>query len=109
MHQKQLGRGFFPRSSTPFQRQRRLRELDDRPLHVKKKELESAAMWCQNVSHDFLYGVEIEMPEDEAAWRRIRKGPARFVAKSMQKGAEVSWARLDPKQRAAMQEATSRA
>ena len=45
------------------------------------------------------------MPEDEQAWRKILKDPSKFAAKSVQKGAEVSWHKLDAKQREAMSEA----
>ena len=39
------------------------------------------------------------------AWRKITKDPCKFAAKSVQKGAEVSRHKLDPKQREAMQAA----
>ena len=85
-----------------FRRQRRQREMEDRPLHVKKQELEAAAFWCHDEAHDLVYGVEIPMPADEKSWRKILKDPSKFAAKSVQKGAEVSWGRLDPEQRKAM-------
>ena len=88
-----------------FRRQRRQHELDDRPLHVKRQELIEASNWCCEVENDFVYGVEIPIPENEAAWRKILKDPCKFAAKSVQKGAEVSWHKLDAKQREAMQAA----
>ena len=90
---------------TPFLRQRRKHEQDDRPLHVKKRALEEAILWCSEEKNDFVYSVEIPMPENEAAWRKILKDPSKFAAKSVQKGAEVSWGKLDPQQQAAMAEA----
>ncbi len=98
--------GDEPRAGeTPFQRARREHEMQDRPLHVQKEVLHEAALWCSDDSHDFVFGVEIDVPKDEAAWRQILKDPNKFTAKSIQKGAEVSWHKLSPTQRQAMSEA----
>ena len=88
-----------------FQRRRKQHELDERPLHVRKQEFKAAINWCAEAENDFVYGVEVPMPEDEKAWRKILKNPTKFTAKSVQKGAEISWGKLDGVQRAAMQEA----
>ena len=52
-----------------------------------------------------IYSVVIDIPEDERAWKRILKDPSKFLAKSVQKGVEVAWAKLNDQQKAAMQEA----
>lgn len=54
---------------------------------------------------DYIFGVTIPIPETEADWKKILKNPSKFTSKSVLKGAEVSWNKLNPEQRAAMQEA----
>jgi hypothetical protein len=64
-----------------FQRRRKQHEMEDRPLHVKKAELEAAAYWSFEEANGCVYGVEIPMPENEKAWRKILKNPSKFAAK----------------------------
>ena len=52
-----------------------------------------------------VFSVVIDAPSDEAGWRRILKDPKKYVAKSIQKGVEVSWQKLDETQREATREA----
>ena len=49
--------------------------------------------------------VTLNAPSNEAEWKSIVKNPKKFLAKSVQKGVEVSYAKLNPSQRAAMDEA----
>ena len=63
-------------------------------------------MWVtDDGKEDDLFGVLIDMPENEAAWKKVLKNPSKFAAKSVSKGAEVAWHKLNPVQRKAMQEA----
>ena len=48
---------------------------------------------------------DIPMPNDESEWGKIFKDPTKFAAKSVQKGAEVSWGKLDSQQRESIKEA----
>ena len=52
-----------------------------------------------------VYFVVVDLPEDERAWKKVLKDLSRFLAKSIQKGVEVAWAKLNPQQKSAMQEA----
>ena len=92
-----------------FLRARHRHEMADRLLHVKKQTESSAsssqALWLDDVDQDFVLSVIIPIPEDEAAWKRVLKNPGRFVAKSVQKGAEVAWEKLSPSQKESMKEA----
>ena len=63
---------------------------------MQKKEFEKAIHWCTEAENDFVYDVEIPMPEDEKAWRKILKNPTKFTPKSVQKGAEISWFNVPP-------------
>ena len=49
--------------------------------------------------------VTPEAPATEAEWKSLVKSPKKFLAKSVQKGVEVSYAKLNPQQRRAMDEA----
>ena len=49
--------------------------------------------------------VEIDLPQHEAEWKRILKNPIKFTAKSVNKGAEVSWTKLGEAQCRAMESA----
>ena len=95
----------LPPSLTPpsFQEQRRLHEQQDRPWHVQHRGED--AMMVDVDRTEGIYSVVIDIPEDERAWKRILKDPSKFLAKSVQKGVEVAWAKLNDQQRAAMQEA----
>eukprot|EP00439_Symbiodinium_sp_Y106_P058651 s5262_g8.t1 len=53
------------------------------------------------------FAVTLPAPASEQEWKAIVKNPKRFVAKSVQKGVEVSYAKLNPQQRAAMDSAKS--
>lgn len=55
--------------------------------------------------HDVILSVTIPIPANEQEWKKILKNPNKFVAKSVQKGAEVAWKKLSKEQREAMQEA----
>ena len=52
-----------------------------------------------------VFAVTLPAPSNEAEWKSIVKNPKKFLAKSVQKGVEVSYAKLNPAQRAAMDEA----
>ena len=99
-----------PAVEPDFKRARREHEMDERPLHVKypppfTPAAQEMISWCSEETHDFVLGVTIEAPCNEDEWRKILKDPAKFSAKSIQKGAEISWHKLNETQRAAMQEA----
>ena len=61
--------------------------------------------WCRDSSNDFVLGVTIPILQSEQEWKKILKNPSKFTSKAVLKGAEVSWAKLNPGQRAAMKEA----
>ena len=61
--------------------------------------------WCRDSANDFVLGVTIPIPQSEQEWKKILKNPSKFTSKAVLKGAEVSWAKLNPEQRAAMKEA----
>ncbi|OLP85639.1 putative transposon protein [Symbiodinium microadriaticum] len=52
-----------------------------------------------------VFAVTLDAPATEAEWKSLVKNPKRFLAKSVQKGVEVSYAKLNPQQRRAMDEA----
>ena len=54
---------------------------------------------------DYVFSVNVPEPSSEHEWRAIVKDPAKFVAKKVAKGVEVSWQKLNATQRAAMAEA----
>ena len=88
-------------SSSSFQEQRRQHEMSDRPWHVQHGKL----MYSEEEVDEGIYSVTIDMPANDKEWRRVLKQPEKFLAKSVQKGVEVSWNRLNPEQRQAMTEA----
>ena len=88
-------------SSSSFQEQRRQHEMSDRPWHVQHGKL----MYSEEEVEEGIYSVTIDMPANDKEWRRVLKQPEKFLAKSVQKGVEVSWNRLNPEQRQAMTEA----
>lgn len=65
----------------------------------------SSVFWQDAAEQGNVFGVVIPMLENEQEWKKVPKNPQKFVAKSMQKGAEVVWERLNPTQRKAMAEA----
>ena len=93
---------YMPTSSaSSFQEQRRLHEQDDRPWHVQHGELH----YAEEEAELGIYSVILDMPANDKEWKKVLKDPRKFLAKSVQKGVEVSWNRLDETQRAAMTEA----
>ncbi|OLP81054.1 Copia protein [Symbiodinium microadriaticum] len=93
---------YMPSSrATGFQEQRRLHEQEDRPWHVQHGQL----MYSEEEVGSGIYAVTLDMPANDKEWRKVLKDPRKFMAKSVQKGVEVSWNRLDDVQRAAMSEA----
>ena len=57
-------------------------------------------MWVtDDVKEDDIFGVIIDMPKDESDWKKVLKNPAKFAAKSVSKGAEVAWSKLNPEQK----------
>ena len=101
------------RRRTDFANQRRLHEQLDRPLHVRQATSSSTRpadamasnFWMQDETENDIFGVIIDMPKDESEWKKVLKNPAKFAAKSVSKGAEVAWHKLNPEQRKAMAEA----
>ena len=73
-----------------------------RNFFVDKGELENFVGWTNDQQNDFAMSVEIDLPHSESEWKRILKCPMKFTAKSVNKGAEVSWAKLNETQRRAM-------
>ncbi|CAE7373259.1 RE1 [Symbiodinium necroappetens] len=88
-------------STTRFQEQRRQHEQDDRPWHVQQGDL----LYTAEETESGIYSVILDMPANDREWKKVLKDPRKFLAKSVQKGVEVSWHRLDDVQRAAMTEA----
>ena len=52
-----------------------------------------------------VHAVSLDAPNSESEWKAIVKNPKRFIAKSVQKGVEVSYAKLNKLQRDAMDSA----
>ena len=110
---------YMPLSSVPtgpdpepdraeFLARRAAHQISERPLHVRKQPSSSSQALYLATEEDLdscVFGVTIPTPSDEREWRKILKDPKKFTAKSVQKGAEVSWGRLDPTQRKAVAEA----
>ena len=100
-----------PLEKKDFNKLRRDHEQAERPLHVKypKKnapsEAPSPALWTEAMGDYFVLGVIIDAPANESEWKRVLKNPSKFAAKSVQKGAEVAWQKLNPEQKKAMGEA----
>ena len=58
-------------------------------------------MWVtDDGKEDDIFGVIIDIPKDEAEWKKVLKNPAKFAAKSVSKGAEVAWSKLNPVKKA---------
>ena len=103
-----------PLEKKDFNKLRRDHEQAERPLHVKyprsnapatPSEAPSPALWTEAMGEDFVLGVIIDAPANESEWKRVLKNPSKFAAKSVQKGAEVAWGKLNPEQKKAMGEA----
>ncbi|CAE7201713.1 RE1, partial [Symbiodinium sp. KB8] len=93
---------YLPRpAASSFQEQRHRHEQSDRPWHVQVGQL----MYTEEEFNDGVYSVVLDMPANDKEWRKVLKDPKKFLAKSVQKGVEVSWNRLDDQQRRAMTEA----
>ena len=91
-----------------FLRARREHEATEWPLRGAREStnvVTDAAHWCHEEDNDWILGVKIDIPKDASEWKKVLKHPDRFVAKSVSKGAEVFWERLNPVQREAMLEA----
>eukprot|EP00439_Symbiodinium_sp_Y106_P036519 s8678_g4.t1 len=97
------------RPGSEFQRQRAQHERDDRPFHVIRDEAQRAAegAFFSSPVSERIFAVTIPAPENASEWKKMVKNPSKFVAKTMQKGVEVTWGRLSERQRQAMQEAKS--
>ena len=72
---------------------------NDQVFHVE----DSGATGEEAGSHSF--AITLDAPASESEWKAIVKNPKKFVAKSVQKGVEVSYAKLNSTQRAAMDNA----
>ena len=90
---------------TAYNRPRRPERKEMQSLYVDKTELENLIFWVGQENHHFALSVEIPMPSTESEWKQILKNPSKFSAKSLHKGAEVSWTKLNGVQKAAMDEA----
>ena len=104
-----------------FLQARRRHEHAERPQHVQRQEflrergtMEPDNMFVDEVALDeiflnqveeYAFAVTIPTPANESEWRAIVRDPAKFVAKKLAKGVEVSWQKLNPEQRLAMKEA----
>ena len=100
----------LPGREADFKRARHAHEMEDRPHHVRfpqayPSDNQDMVTWCVEETNSFVLGVEIDAPASEAEWRKILKDPSKFTAKSIQKGAEISWHKLNPLQKKAMSEA----
>ncbi|CAE6950806.1 RE1 [Symbiodinium sp. CCMP2592] len=51
------------------------------------------------------FAVTLDAPATEEEWKAIVKNPKKFIAKSVQKGVEVAYSKLNREQRAAMNDA----
>ena len=89
-------------SDIPYQTRRQENSSTASILFVDKLAMEEMLQWSRDPSEGLIFGVEIPLPANEEEWRKILKHPAKFTAKSLHKGAEVSWARLSKDQQAAM-------
>ena len=56
--------------------------------------VEARTLLSSEEASECVFSVVIGAPSDEG-WRRILKDPKKYVAKSIQKGVEVSWQKLD--------------
>ena len=105
------GQPLIPSSSAArsFRERRADHEHRERPWHVRKDVVEavdeSLMVQDSDCCEDTLLSVTIDVPADAQAWKRIVKHPAKFVAKSTQKGVEIAFHKLDAQQKAAMNEA----
>ena len=103
----------LPTQAAPrdFQQQRAANEREERPWHVRQGSIhvvdteqpvqESPVI----LGEDALLSVVIDVPPDPQSWKKILRNPSKFLAKSVQKGVEVSYHKLDATQRRAMDEA----
>ena len=91
-------------AGTDFRAQRARHEQEDRPWHVQNAANVNLAVEDSETIQE-IFSVIVDVPADDIGWRKIIKDPSKFLSKQVHKGVEVSWARLSPTQRAAMQEA----
>ena len=94
-----------------FLQQRAANEREERPWHVQhgSAHLVDETSLSQHkpviVGEDALLSVVIDVPPDPQSWKKILRNPGKFLAKSVQKGVEVSYHKLSETQRKAMDEA----
>ncbi|CAE7207895.1 GIP [Symbiodinium sp. CCMP2592] len=86
-----------------FQTQHRSHEYDERPWHVRGQN--PIGFLSDAELEQGIFSAIVDVPDDERGWKRMLKDPGKFMAKSVQKGVEVAWNRLNEAQKAAMNEA----
>ncbi|CAE7347134.1 RE1 [Symbiodinium sp. KB8] len=100
-----------PELPRDFRQQRMANEREERPWHVQHGD---AHLVNENPrephkplirGEDTLLSVVIDVPPDPQSWKKILRNPGKFLAKSVQKGVEVSYHKLNETQRRAMDEA----
>lgn len=99
---------YSPLQPQDFGKSRRQHEPRDSGLMVSEGEGQDTAIgtwWNEEIGDDWVLGVSIPIPSTEAEWKKILKNPSKFTSKSVLKGAEVSWNKLNEDQRRAMAEA----
>ena len=62
----------------------------------------SPALFVEEDFSSTLFSVTLEIPEDAKAWKKILKDPTKFMVKNVQKGVEVSYHKLNERQKLAM-------
>ena len=97
-------------AQSDFQQRRAANEQQERPWHVQHgvnlvKESQDDGLQSVTLGGDTLLSVVIDVPPDPQSWKKILRNPGKFLAKSVQKGVEVSYHKLDETQRRAMDEA----
>ena len=98
------------RDSSKFRKQRADHEAEEMPLHAWKSQPAASSLSpilyaAEEEAENGIFGITIQTPATEIDWKTIVKNPAKFAARSVQKGAEVEWRRLSEEQRRAMKEA----
>ena len=96
-------------ATSGFSKSRRQHESRESGLAVSpgpdEQDPSVGTWWNEEVGDDWALGVAIPIPDAEAEWKKILKNPSKFTSKSVLKGAEVSWNKLNEVQRRAMAEA----
>ena len=100
---------YSPLQPQDFSKSRRQHGPGDSAMAVTSEPAEPdpavGTWWNEEIGDDWVLGVSIPIPSTEAEWKKILKNPSKFTSKSVLKGAEVSWNRLNEEQRRAMTEA----